>query len=465
MRTVRTRGPRRRGDNHGLVRSVPAGRPATPPPIPLLGYIERTMKLDDVADYEGLSDTSWSSGTTGNYSGVANTSWNCLYHHFVVPNRRDDNLTFVMDPIRYSCDAPASNGGTYDWWYVAATTSFAWYSSGTGFFGTMAISEKLLASGSHGEPNEGYLLLGAVPNHLIGASGNAFNWATLNAISAAVPVFCSFRVVAIQHRVNGSAVDGLKLSPPSNVMVGTDWRVTVAAGDVYELDVWYEVKYTANPFLSAVPGKCCLVIPQTRVLNGSRRPTSSMPTTWRPQFRFSNVNWNTAYDRLIHTYNVTIAGHVGWTLKGGSDGPHKMITIDGWTATFSVYGSILWVAPSSHQYVESIELQWSVEIPVIRLKPKAVLLSALGWSGVYGASVMYRPRNSGDYRNSTIGTDHGGTAINSSPCGLFSQSGSTTWDIVPKSTGEGASFLDGYRGLVSAISDLPLTFVTARTTQ
>lgn len=462
MRPVRTRGPRRRGDNHQLVRSVPTVR-RTPPPIPLLGYIDRTMKLEAVADYAGLSDTAWTSGTTGNYGGVANTSWNALYHHFVVPNRRDDTLVYVMDPIRWSTDAPASNGGTYDWWY-GASPIFAWYSAGTVDLGRMAISQKILASASHGAPAEGYLVAW-VPSQLIGYPSNWSGWATLAGISGNGVLGSTYRIAAIQHRVNGVAVGSLQLSPPSSPTVGEAWRVSISSGDTYEIDIWYEIKYTANPYLSPIAGKCCLVALQTLVSNGSRRPPlSGMPTGWRPQIQFRNVNWNTAFDRLIHTYNITIAGHVGWTLKGGSDGPHKMITGDGWVANIGS-GGIRWTAPSSHQYVESFLIDWTTEIPRISLKPKDLLLAALGWSGWAGHVISYRPRNSGDYRESTVGSDWGATAINSAPCGVFSQSGSTTWDLVGKSTTEGQVFLDGYRGFVSTIADLPLTITTSRTSQ
>lgn len=459
MKTVRTRSLRLRGDNHTLVRSVPAVNP-TPPPIPLLGFIDRTMKMEAIADYASLSDTSWASGVTGDYQAAANTSWNCVYHHFVVPNRRDDSLTYVMDPIRWSCDAPASNGGTYDWWYAGGSL-YSWYSTGSTPFGSMAVSEKLLASASHGEPSEGYLLV-LHSGNLVGSQAEWTGWATLNAISANAYLFCTYRVAAIQHRVNGSAVDSLKVNPPTGAFVGTDWRVDIGSGDSYELDVWYEIKYTKNPFATPMPGKCCLVIPQTRVFNGSRRPTGPTPTAWRPQMRFQNVNWNTAFDQLIHTFSVTIAGHAGWTLKGGSDGPHPMITDDGWVVQFHP-GMIVWTAPTSHQWVKAITITWSQEIAYITLTPKGLLLAALGWSGNNAHTIKYRPRNSGDYRSSTSSTDHG--SITHSPCGVFNQSGSTTWDIVSKSQGEGASKLDGYTGLPSTFAELPLTFTTSRVSQ
>jgi hypothetical protein len=427
------------------------------------------MKLEPIADYASISDTSWTTGTTGNYTGIANTSWNCFYHHFTVANRQTDTVTHVMDPVRFSSDAPASDGGTYDWWYVAVTTAFAGLFPGFSFpfnFGLLAISKKVLATGSHGAPKDGWLQVTPLPTYQFGLSQEMFAFDTINAISANTPLSCAVRIAAIQHRVNGSASGGVIMSPGTPGHAGANWNVDIAVGDEYELDMWFELKYTANPRVSAIAGKCCVASLQTRVDNGSRRPSDTMNFVikeHRPRIRFTNVDYSTAYNYTVHTYNITIAGHAGWTLKGGSNGPHKIETGGGWTAVFSSYGELSWQAPSSHDYVERIEMTWRREIPYLRIKVGTLLATALGW--VDNGYLYYRPQNSSSYRQSTVATDHGATAITHSPCGVFTQGGTTTWILVPKSTSLGLNHLDGYRGLVSTVVEVPTTITTSRTTQ
>lgn len=464
MRTVRTRGPRRRGDSHNLVRSVPAHHQPVPPQ-PLIGYIERTMKAETLADYESISDTSWTSGTTGNFQSYADTSWNCLYHHFVVSDRRTDNLTWIMDPIRWSLDAPAASGGTYDWWWDNGFGArYSWHNGGTGgLFGAMAIVDTLLVSPSHAEPNEGFLQVSDLYYVLqpIGNQGAAFSWQTINAISGATVLYCSWRIYAVRHRVNGAAVGNLEFFPPASPNVGTKWRFPCSAGDSYELDVWYEITYKANPSLTTGTGKCCLVLPQTRVFNGSRRTGIQMPPHVKPYVKFTNVNFNTAFDRLIHTYELSKTGAPGWTLKGGTDGPHPMITADGWTAEFHD-GMIVWTAPADHLWVAAIRLFWRAEIPYIALSPGPSLRSSLSWS-LSGGEIYYRPLSSGDYWATTVSTDLG--TITHSPNGVFDQAGTTTWSLVTNSQTQNTGYLDGKTGIAPLNFNLPSSFVTSRVSQ
>ena len=455
-------------------------------PTPYIGRMYRTMTPAVIADYEGVADTSWSTGATGNITGslVANSSFNCIYHHFTVANQRTSSATYIMQPIRFTCDMPATPGATYDYWAkLPSENRCAW-----GIFsgnaqpglGAMAVIDTFLVAASHAqfEDSIAKLINIAVPVQCQRriAAVNDFAETTLEAIAPTVQASggdIRLSVAYLRHRVNGSAVGTLQTVSPNDitstgvVFTGRECAVItpIVAGDTYELDVWYKIQYVPAMNMPTNSGKVCYYIPTTRVSSGTRRRKANGANNDSfPWVILENVNYSPNFSRSEHTYNITLNGHAGWTLKDGSNGPHKMIGTGGWTFQ-SVDGYLKWKAPSTTDWVSEIELKYDREIPHISLKLGAEFAAILpGREKLY-----YRPANSGDYNTQTVSTDEG--TINHAPCGVFNQGGSTTFNLVTWSTlvdptASYGTYNDGRKsgGLLPTYIEVPTTITLSRTT-
>lgn len=464
---VRERGFRRRASGNTLVRTIPVGM-QSPPPVPVSGSIRRYMNVQLLADYEGIADTTWTLGTTGNINGAANTSFNCYYHHYTTTNQRTESKTFLMTPLRFSIAAPATDGGTYDYW-LAASGAPTYRRYAGSILGDVGITDTLLPTGTHGVWNGGYSLLYRPNFYAFCVSVNDFNpttWkeATLNAIASTTQVWGFFgglqqnsgcdtpQIAAIRHRVNGVAVGSLILNPGNNPEVGTNWRIPVLPDDTYELDVWLRIGTQAKASYPAIPGKACLYIPTTRVSNGSRQTQITNAGgygTYGNVFLFRNVDWSPNFSKVDQTYSVTISGHSGWTLKDGTDGPHKMITDSAWTAVFGD-GFITWNKKVNDGYVRAINLRFEREIAHVELEPGPLMSTTITPSNF----LAYRATGTGEYRTSTTSTDLG--AVTHAEPGLFDQAGTTTFDLVPWSlAGGGMPDNAGFEGRGSGLVGLP----------
>lgn len=426
-RRVRDRGPRRRcASDRTLVRTRPAVN-VPPPPIPLNGMLYRMMTAVEIADYEGLATGGWSSGSTGNINGLANSAWQCLYHHRV-QTTPSVPYSVILPPVRWSIACPSSDGGTYDFWnpflsagYVATGLNWVYGS------GLMGLSDKLMPSGHFAEFANGYCQLNRTP----GYSTTAFACAALQAIAPTVPQTPAggpkITIAAIRHRVNGSAVGSL-IQNPGSPLTSTDWRFDISKGDTYALDVWYRFEMPASSFSG--PIKAAMLIPQYRILNNSKRLTGSTSYLgFNPVFQFSNINFSPNFNYQEQTYEVTISGHTGWTLKDGSDGPHKIISGGGWTAAIS-NGSVIWRYNTANGKCNLIVFWWDREIPHVEFYPGP---THSGWEGSTQntSPLIFRPVAAG-YRTSTNSTDF--STLAHVPQGTINQAGTTTFSLVQEIT-------------------------------
>lgn len=463
---------------------------ATPPPIPLPGYARRMMVPITISDYEGISTASWSSGVTGNFSSVANSSWNCLYYHTTTPNTQTTAIDVIMQPIRWQIACPTVNGGTYNFWANPATSRYTLLGESSTFGprgGQVGMNERFLVSGHFASLQQGFAELliapgfnttaaagttGVWPRTAGDLTGNAWAEATLEAIAAATTNRCrnsQVSMYAIRHRVNNAAVGTLEIEPSQNRDATDAWRFDISPGDVYELDVWYRLRFTPSLSYPASTGKACWYIPTTRVSNGSRRPTAHVLNY--PCAVFRNINYSPNFNYQTQTYNITISGHSGYTLKDGSDGPHKMISGGGWRATIQ-NGTITWEYLPGNGYINGIVIRWDREIPQIEFWP-GPLHSLWAGSALASQPIYYRPSVSG-YRSSTASGDFG--TITHSQMASYDQAGSTDFFHVSASltrlaSQQGAQFSDlrffeGRAGPPPSIAtDLPTLITIARTTQ
>lgn len=449
-RRVRDRGPRRRcASDKTLVRTRPAVN-VPPPPIPLNGMIYRMMTAVEIADYEGLATASWSSGSTGNINGLGNSAWQCLYHHRV-QTTPSVPYSVILPPVRWSIACPSSDGGTYDFWNDLST--FPGYSGyahqptsrgGSGFYG---LSDELLPSGHFAEFANGFCQL---EPFVFCGTPDIFRFASLQAIAPTVSQSAAhtFSIHAIRHRINGSAVGSLILNPVGNRSLTTDWRFSIAQGDTYEIDVWLKFQILAQNANSST--KAVIMVPQYRIFNSSKRITSPIGVfgPFNPLATFSNINFSPDFNYREQTYEVTIAGHTGWTLKGGSDGPHKMISGDGWTAIIG-NGSIVWKNNAANGKCNMINVWWDREIPHVELYPGP---THSGWEGAVQntSPLIYRPAAAG-YRTNVNSTDFGALGIINQ--GTIDQAGTTTFSLVQEITNAGPNIGSG--GLVFGSAEFP----------
>ena len=438
-RTVRSRGPRRRGDQRTLVRPMPVFN-TPPPPIPLGGQIRRLMTPSFIADYEGLATASWTAGVTGNIGTAASSSWNCQYHHVVRTNPRVE-YNVILPPVRWQIAAPSSNGGTYDFWNTRTGGRAGYIPQGSVGGGTIGISDKLLPSGHFAEYPNGFAELLEFPFppgcRRSTTAVNVWLESALQAISPGTEISATgptISIAAIRHRVNGTAVGSLTLDPPGSRWATTAWRFDLVEGDSYAIDIWYRFRIFAQQLFQ--PTKACAYIPTTRVSNGSRRV---LPTIlFAPVAVFQNINYSPAFNFAEQTYSVTVSGHSGWTLKDGSDGPHKMISSGSWSAGIG-NGEIVWKFVPANGYCDAIVFRWNREQPHVEFYP-GPLHSSWGGSASATSPLIFRPAAAG-YRTSTTSTDF--STLGHIDAGTINQAGSTTYNLVQSITDARANIISG----------------------
>ena len=95
------------------------------PPIPYVGFIRRYMHATAIADYNSLSNATYTSQQL--YGSVARnfstgTSYygghllNCLTYTLEIPASATGEQSAILQPIRFTIDETNSNGGTFDFW-------------------------------------------------------------------------------------------------------------------------------------------------------------------------------------------------------------------------------------------------------------------------------------------------------------------------------------------------------------
>ena len=179
---VRGRIARSRGDTAKLVRSrsVPKKRV---PPIPFIGSISRWIRAELISDYETLSDTSWSTGnfyeTVASGGATSGRQISCIYKVVTVPNQNVDEVTGLMDPLRFRVFEPATadSPAYFDGWDIWPGNGVSQYEDSRAALrkeATFTLDTLLPVSGdshiSDGQPS----LLSTAPNHLCCAQHIAY---------------------------------------------------------------------------------------------------------------------------------------------------------------------------------------------------------------------------------------------------------------------------------------------------
>lgn len=349
--------------------------------------------------------------------------------------------------------------------------------------GVMGVSDTFLESASHAEFTDSIGKVSQSPNVVIPVPTYYGYWpsfreSTLNALSTAAAAGSYIAPEYVRHRVNGAFVSDVT-AVGGEATPGRLFEVdSISAGDTYEIDIWYRHTIPANLRWSLA--KYLVYIPTTRTSNSSRRavyhnnesgaevmPAGGRFSTYQPVVRMQNVNFSTAFNSTLHTYNVTVAGHTGWTLHDGSDGPHKMIATDGWNVSI-VPNQVWWTRNTPTGWCEQVRVFWGQERPYIELTMGTAYCSAN--SLLTPAKLYYTPSGSA-YRTSVSSPDLG--TINLIPAGNFNQSGSTTFDLVewsqvrPFKVNYGPQEIsDGRKtGVIPVIAEAPTTVTVTRTTQ
>lgn len=430
------------------------------------------MHPQAISEYESWPESTqaWSTGTTGTSSGSF-TDRNCLYYFYTTTNQQVSSAPVIMEPIRWTIAAPASNGGQYDHVFsqplVGTRKSLNPFGYPTpGLFG---VAETLLPSGSHGEWQGGFAVVAhnlqpKVPLLRYPNTGNSKVWveSNLSDISASTDSWASGQAVqvvaqiaAIRHRVNGSPVGSLILDPGTNPRTDPNWRVAVSPDDTYEIDVWYRIFTFGLPSYPPIPGKACVYFATTQLSD----------STWvnhQNYIRFENTDWSPSFNYREQTYSVTVSGHTGWTLKDGSDGPHKMISGGDWAANIG-NGAIVWYKNTNNGHIRSIRLVWDREVAHVVIDPGPLM--SLGNSTRF---LAYRAANDGKYRSSVNAPAHGGTVTLASS-GAFNQAGTTTFHLVDWTivSNNAPDWYEGFRGsfLPSPLGDVPTSVTVTRVSQ
>lgn len=418
------------------------GNPSDPccddaPAVPFLGFIQRHVYPEPIADDAGLSDANWSTGITGNVEPNVNRS--CLYHHFTTPDKRNTSVFNILQPLRWSIETPANDGAPWDHWTdLTVGGTHPDYKSGQltfDGFNTVALREKLLPRDWHARFFNGIAKLANFPRPYVCnrdfdvldlGGGESYLEQALQAIAPSVPPWqidgnsdtypVTSQVYAFRHVVNGV---------PGRVCILEDAEddagefVRVTPADTYQIDIWYRIGLEASLLFSASPGKGCAYWPLRRLSNGSRQGSPYL-------LAFYNVDFSPNYDPNLQAFALAVAGHTGWTLREGSNGPHVLVTNDDWHAASTAGGAAVQTDdPAS--FWALIQLNFAREIPEILFAPGAALKAK--YPNI-AETIMYRPvDNPGLYRKSSTSADYGSVTHASS--GRFYQDGTTVFELVP----------------------------------
>lgn len=397
-------------------------------PIPSSHSIYRIMRPALIEDYEGLSNTPWQSGITGHPSPAWNT--NCVFHHFTVESRREPSPLYVLPPVRWSIAAPEFDGGSYDAWDEDLANQFRHHNLSF-TIGTLAIREKLLPRGWHGRfvDDRIQLPLFGVPSLEVCQSndGSAYLQSALQAIEPGIipteydggsndcPV--NRKLVAFRHVVDGGPVKRLFFEDDFSDQ--KNWQCKVKPEQRYSIDCWYSIQHAGGLIYPETPGKGCAFLSLNRVDNGSTRTgaRSNLMT-------FRNVNFSPAYNWEKHTYEITVGGHLGWKLKDGSNGPHKIQTGGGWQgASYST--GVNFNNDDAAGYFGKIQLRFTQECAQIEIFPGDAMRSL----GINSPLVYRSHEDATRYRQRTVSADFGEIFV--APNGRFNQAGTTTFHLVP----------------------------------
>jgi hypothetical protein len=418
------------------------GNPSDPccddaPAAPLGGFIQRHMIPQPITDDVGLSNALWLNGVTGNAE--TNLNRTCLYHHFTTPNKRTTSVFNILQPLRWSIEAPRNAGDSWDHWEdVTAGGTSPHYKSGqlsSAGFGFVGVRDKLLPRDWHARFQGNLVWVKSPPTpavcirdfDVINVTGSeSYLEQSLQAIAPTTPPWqidgnsdtypVTTQVYAFRHVVNGA---------PGKVFLGDDlendanWFIRVAPNDTYQIDVWYRVGIDASILFSPSAGKGCVYWPLRRVTNGSRQRSSYL-------MAFDNVDFSPFYNATLQAFAMTIAGHTGWTFRDGSNGPHRLVPEEDWDAESGTGGAAV-ETDSVESFWSRIVFDFAREIPQVIFVPGPALKAR---HPAVSQAILYRATDNPDlYPERTNSADFG--TVSHAGNGRLYQDGTTVFELVP----------------------------------
>lgn len=424
------------------------GNPSDPcckqaPPVPATGRIFRYMVPLFVDDYEGLATAEWQFGTTGELA--SNYNCHCAYHHFITPSKQKTSVHEILAPVRWTIHGGDIDGQNLDSWVpvgdnqdrtLALTQGFLW-TTGLGNSDTrqtrpagwIGVRDKLLPKQSHGRFTKGiahvvyYHLQVPRPCLLDIHHPTEYLEKNLDAIAPGVAKTqisgglqyfgIHSSIHAIRHRLNGQPIKRLYFRDELGQPAAYQFRPKPT--DKYEIDVWYKIGHDAQPIEQDVPGKGVAYLPLGLVSTGDR---------WREVWlqEFGNVDYSPRFNHAKQTYELTVGGHFGWTLRDGCNGPFPMETNDDWNASINAGSVVITPKVPDGSPWKVIALHFSQEIATAHF----VVYDRLTGDK---HDCIYRAGATEDlYRSTTVSTKYG--TINHAQTGLFNQNGTTTFLLV-----------------------------------
>jgi len=405
--------------------------------------LKRYLYPTQIADYESLSSASWSTGDFAEYVtfnfGVptyGGTDFTYYYYVLTVPEESTDDVSVILQPLRYAITEPTSASGNFDMWVGphAAYKNFHPFfdeAVGTTLSGSRHafVSNTLLpvSNASHyNNTSPSRLTLHYMPHYLspielwdLHTSYNPtsvvsplplpinwtvrpkYMWIRKNGASYESMVdFTAFNdsLDTATGHINGlaaatSVTNGMTLyfaAAGVTFLNKVAWDFDWVAGDTIELDVWFEMH--ARPRSGSRTGTKYVVaaLPRHQVGTSAQFPVKSQYSTQPdaslnhdPSLFLQDIEVSVGLDPALHTYSFNHGTH-GWHAGDGSAGAQKARNISAATASTASYVSIGTAASGTGDITPGMPLGWAVNdnLWLICETANETITSPTGWAAV-----------------------------------------------------------------------------------
>lgn len=415
-------------------------------PVPYLGILKRYLYPTQIADYESLSSGSWSSGDFAEYvtftAGVptyGGTDFTYYYYVLTVPEESTDDVSVILQPLRYAITEPASAAGDFDMW-VGSHASYknwhphndenvsSWPANGRQAF----VSDTLLpvSDASHYDnTSPSRLTLFYMPHYRspleLWDVHTSYN-PTSVVSPLPVPRNWTVRPKYMWIRKNGSAYESLVdftdfndaadsatgisngLATATSVTNGMTlyfaaaaatslnkvaWDLDWVAGDTIELDVWFEMH--ARPRTGSRTGTKYVVaaLPRHQVGTSARYPVRSVYATAvsgatyslnsNPMVSLYDIDVSVGFNPATHTYSFDHGTH-DWHAGDGSAGAQKARNISAATGSSASYVSIGTASSGTGNVTPGMPAGWAVDdnLWLICETANETVTAPTGWTSV-----------------------------------------------------------------------------------
>ena len=403
-------------------------------PVPYPGVLSRYLYPTQIADYESLSSVSWSSGDFAEYYTIpfgvttyGGFDFNYYYHVMTVPEESTDDVSVILQPIRYAITEPGSSGGNYEMWHKPTAEYFGfpdWYRGGS-----LASNTLLPVSDASHFNNTSptslrifYMPLTRTPTQSAPQELWALHTIQSSPGESVVPINWTVRPKYMWIRKNGVAYESLVdfsawntyLDTATGYATGLDrtqeriphlsfnksglsglstvaWDFDWVAGDTVEFDIWYEMH--ARPRVGSGTGRKYVVaaIPRHRTVNSAQWPVTISGViaggayyskNHNPQFEFRDIEVSVGLNPETHTYSFDHGTH-DWHPGDGSAGTQKARNISAVTGSAS-YVSIGTAASGTGNVTPGLPAGWAVndKLWLICETANETVSAPTGWTSV-----------------------------------------------------------------------------------